>query len=83
MAQAQFWQTCRRHFTKNPGSVLRGALPETLVLETWEAFEESTKIDFGDGDIAGFGADVLSLGAQRPPLPQVSGWRSAWTRRGR
>jgi hypothetical protein len=40
--------------------VLKVALPSTLIVETWEVFEENIKLDFGGGDIAGFGADVLS-----------------------
>jgi len=62
--KAQLWNTCRRYFTKHAGSCLATALPHTLVVETWEAFDESVKLDFGGGDIASFGADSLSL-AQR------------------
>jgi len=60
--KAQLWLACRRFFTKHSASVLKAALPETLVLETWEAFDEDLKVNFGDGDIAGFGADVLTVG---------------------
>lgn len=60
--KAQLWLACRRYFTKHAASVLKAALPDTLVLETWEAFDEDLKVNFGDGDIAGFGADVLTVG---------------------
>lgn len=60
--KAQLWLTCRRHLSKHPTSALAAALPETMVLETWEAFDEDTRINFGDGDIADFGADVLNVG---------------------
>lgn len=33
--KAQFWLTCRKKFTKEKNSILKKALPYTLVVETW------------------------------------------------
>ena len=38
--KAQLWSTCRKFLSKSPGSALANALPETCVVETWEAFDE-------------------------------------------
>ena len=67
--KAQFWQACRRHFMKHPeaAALLRSGAPHTVVVETWEAFDEDMKLDFGGGDVASFGADTLSV-AQRLDL---------------
>lgn len=43
--KAQLAYQLRKYMAKRPQSVLHGAVPETLVIETWEAFEE--EMSFG------------------------------------
>eukprot|EP00624_Nannochloropsis_granulata_P004343 evm.model.NODE_31719_length_7039_cov_23.841597.1 len=43
--KAQLAYQLRKYMAKRPESVLHGAIPETLVIETWEAFEE--EMSFG------------------------------------
>lgn len=59
--KAQLHNTIRRFVVKAKGPVaLRAAVPISHVIETWEAFEEDISINLS-GDVAAFGAGVLSL----------------------
>ncbi|CAM9735693.1 unnamed protein product, partial [Chrysoparadoxa australica] len=49
---------CNKYITKNPKSPLRHALPATVIVDTWEAFDDSLTFNFGGGDIASFGDDL-------------------------
>lgn len=52
--KAQLALQVRRHLSKHRDSALRQAVPFTLVLETWGAFEEQMKVDLGGGRFAAF-----------------------------
>lgn len=66
--KAQLSLQIRRYLAKHPQSILRRAVPETLVVETWAAFED--KLDLGGGMLASF--DVPGL--QQAPLRQRLDW---------
>jgi hypothetical protein len=46
--------------SKNPNSILKTAIPFTLKIETWNAFEDM-QLDFGGGTIANFGVNIICL----------------------
>lgn len=58
--KAQFSMQLKRYMAKNKVSILHSAVPFTLIIDTWEAFEDNMKIDFGRGFSVGFGATVIS-----------------------
>ena len=67
--KAQLALQIKRHCSKHPHSILKTSSPFTLILETWNAFEEM-KIDFGGGTFASFNsATVLHA-----PLRQRLEW---------
>lgn len=51
--KAQLSLQIRRYLSKNASSPLKGAVPKTLILETWNAHDEM-RMDFGGGAIASF-----------------------------
>eukprot|EP00605_Chrysophyceae_sp_TOSAG23-4_P001153 GSChrysophyteH1.ASY1.ANO1.1260.1 assembled CDS len=51
--KAQLALQVKRFVAKHPSSELKEAFPETLIIETWDAFE-SVKVDFGMGAVADF-----------------------------
>lgn len=67
--KAQLSLQLRRFCSKNPHSVLTKAVPFTIVLETWNAFEEM-KLDFGRGTFASFD----DHGITQAPLRQRLDW---------
>ena len=67
--KAQLSLQLRRYCSKNPDSVLKKAVPFTIVLETWNAFEEM-KLDFGRGTFASFD----DHGITQAPLRQRLDW---------
>lgn len=67
--KAQLSLQLRRYCSKNPTSVLSSAVPFTVILETWNAFEEM-KLDFGRGTFASFD----DHGITKAPLRQRLDW---------
>ncbi len=67
--KAQLSLQIRRHVAKNPKSILRNAVPHTVIIETWNAFDD-VKIDFGFGLSTSF--DFPSM--QRAPLRERLEW---------
>ena len=45
----------RRYCAKNRESILRTNVPESVVVETWAAFEEGESVVMGDGQRVDFG----------------------------
>ena len=74
--KAQLSLQIRRYLAKHPQSILSRAVPETHVLETWNAFEEM-KLDFGHGMICNFQHDRSLTQA---PLRHRLDWTLAETR---
>ncbi|KAJ1402937.1 tubulin-tyrosine ligase family-domain-containing protein [Ochromonadaceae sp. CCMP2298] len=67
--KAQLSLQVRRYCSKHPESILKTAVPYTLILETWNAFEEM-KLDFGRGTFASF----EDPGITQAPLRQRLDW---------
>lgn len=57
--KAQLALQCRKYVSKHPSCSLKSAIPFTIVVETWDAFEEDMRIDFGMGGVATFNAPGL------------------------
>ncbi|CAN0411133.1 unnamed protein product, partial [Pylaiella littoralis] len=55
--KAQLSRYCNKYVSKRPGTPLKAALPRTLVIDTWEAFDDKMTFNLG-GDIAAFGSDL-------------------------
>lgn len=55
--KAQLSRYLAKYISKTPESPLKHALPLTIVVDTWEAFDPSMTFNFGGGDIASFGSD--------------------------
>lgn len=68
--KAQLSLQARRYVSKHPASILKNAMPKTIVVETWNAFEDDVKIDIGGGLTAGFDLP----GMKRVPLRQRLDW---------
>ena len=66
--KAQLALQLRRYCSKNPDSILKSAVPLTVIVDTWSAFEEM-KLDFG-GISASFDLPELS----NAPLRQKLDW---------
>jgi tubulin---tyrosine ligase len=73
--KAQLSLQIKRYCSKNPTSVLHKSSPYTVVIETWNAFEEM-KLDFGRGTFASFEDQSLS----RAPLRQKLDWCLTYAR---
>ncbi|GMI27715.1 hypothetical protein TeGR_g11567 [Tetraparma gracilis] len=58
--KAQLALFVRRHVAKHPGSCLGKAVPHTIVVETWAAFEEDAQVTLGDG--VKLGVEGMGLG---------------------
>ena len=56
--KAQLSLQLRRYMSKHSNSTLRLAVPYTLVIDTWGAFEEM-RLDFGGGTFANFDMNTL------------------------
>lgn len=56
--KAQLALQIKRFLSKHPKSTLADAFPHTVIVETWNAFED-IKLDFGPGVIASFGDSNL------------------------
>jgi tubulin--tyrosine ligase len=67
--KAQLSLQLRRYCSKHPSSVLHTSVPYTLILDTWNAFEEM-KLDFGRGTFASF----EDHGITKAPLRQRLDW---------
>ncbi|CAM9904241.1 unnamed protein product, partial [Laminaria digitata] len=55
--KAQMSRYCNKYASKRPGTALEASLPRTLVIDTWEAFDDDMTFNLG-GDIAAFGSDL-------------------------
>ena len=53
--KAQLALQIKRYLSKHPKSCLKQAVPYTLIIETWNAFEDM-RIEFGGGFMATFDA---------------------------
>jgi hypothetical protein len=67
--KAQLSLQLRRYCSKNPCSILHFAVPKTVILDTWNAFEEM-KLDFGRGTFASFDDHSIT----KAPLRQRLDW---------
>lgn len=67
--KAQMALQLRRYVVKHPDSILGIAVPETIIIETWNAFEDM-KLDMGGGLLASFDLP----GMKRSPLRQRLDW---------
>ncbi len=67
--KAQLSLQIRRYLSKHPTSILKNSVPFTIVLETWNAFEEM-KLDFGRGTFAAFDDPAIL----QAPLRQKLDW---------
>lgn len=56
--KAQMALQIRKYVAKHPQSILTRAVPKTLIVETWGAFED-VKFDFGMGGVATFSSGVV------------------------
>jgi hypothetical protein len=56
--KAQMALQIRKNVAKHPDSILKRAVPKTLIVETWGAFED-LKFDFGMGGVATFSSGVM------------------------
>lgn len=68
--KAQLSLQTRRYISKHPESILKQAMPKTIIVETWNAFEDDMKLDIGGGITAGFDLP----GMKRAPLRQRLDW---------
>ena len=67
--KAQLSFQLKRYLSKHPKSVLKQAIPFTLIIDTWSAYEEM-RLDFGGGIFATFDAlEVIQI-----PLRQKLEW---------
>ena len=57
----QLWHTCRKRMSKHPSTILKTTVPQTVVVETWEAFDEDVRINLG-GNVATFDSASLTVG---------------------
>lgn len=71
--KAQLSLQLRRFCSKHPQSVLKKAVPKTIIIETWNAFEEDMRLDIGGG----LQADFDLPGMKRAPLRQRLDWTLA------
>lgn len=67
--KAQFALQLRKYLAKQPKSILKTAIPYTIIIETWNAFE-NMKLDLGGG----FMTDFNLPDVQRAPLRQRLDW---------
>ena len=67
--KAQLSLQVRRYLCKHRASILSIAVPYTIILETWNAFDEM-KIDFGGGTFASFDTTTVLVA----PLRQRLSW---------
>lgn len=67
--KAQLSLQLKKFISKHPDSILRRAVPSTVILETWNAFEEM-KVDFGMGAVASFNDHSICAA----PLRQRLDW---------
>lgn len=51
--KAQLSLQVKRYLSKHPTSILKRAVPYTIIIETWDAFED-IRMDFGGGTFANF-----------------------------
>ena len=65
--KAQLALQIKKYCAKHPGSKLKRFTPFTIIVETWNAFEDM-KFDFGMGAIASFSADILGPSSLRQKL---------------
>lgn len=66
--KAQFATQLKRYCSKHPNSILHQAVPQTCVIETWGAFEPSTKVNFGGNMYADFDDGFSSSYFKQIPL---------------
>ena len=65
--KAQLAMQIRRYLSKHRDSILLKATPFTLILETWNAFEDM-RVDFGHGTFASFDSNLIINVALRQRL---------------
>lgn len=71
--KAQFSLQMRKYVSKHPSSVLKNAIPYSIILDTWGAFEDM-KVDFGLGLSASFDSCGARSMIQQLPLRQRLEW---------
>lgn len=71
--KAQFAWQIKRHLSKNPGSILARSIPETHIIETWNAFESEMKLDVGGGIMASFDLPSMQRSSLRDKLRWLLG----------
>ena len=52
--KAQLALQTKKYIAKRPNCLLKNAMPFTMIVETWDAFEDDIRMDFGMGAIATF-----------------------------
>ena len=57
--KAQLALQSRKYIAKHPPCLLKKAMPFTVTVETWDAFEDDMRMDFGMGAVATFDAPGL------------------------
>lgn len=68
--KAQLALQIHRYLSKHTSSILKTAVPLTLTIETWNAFDDSMKVDLGRGMFA----NLDSHTSLRMPLRQRLDW---------
>ncbi len=56
--KAQMALQIKRYISKHPDSILKTSFPVTIIIETWNAFDE-IKVDFGGGTFASFDSSTM------------------------
>jgi tubulin--tyrosine ligase len=69
--KAQLALQARRYISKNPSCMLKTAMPFTVTIETWDAFEADVRMDFGMGAVATFDSPGF---ASQTSLAQKLAW---------
>ena len=57
--KAQLALQIRKYVSKQPKSILSVVVPHTIIVETWDAFDEM-RLDFGGGVFANFNSSIVS-----------------------
>lgn len=57
--KAQLALQTRKYISKHPTCALKDAIPLTVTIETWDAFEDEVRVNFGMGGMATFDAPGL------------------------
>lgn len=52
--KAQLCQQIRKYISKHPNTILKASIPFSLVIQTWDAFDNNIRFDFGNSTFATF-----------------------------